>query len=82
MARLNSVWILLSIVVSRSWPLYKECLPSWRSARESIHGSAPGYVVAGSEHLVWRLQKALYSLKQSPHAWFDKFSVVVLGYGF
>ena len=42
----------------------------------------PGYVVAGSEHLVCQLQKALYGLKQSPHAWFDQFNAVVLGYGF
>ena len=42
----------------------------------------PGYVVAGSEHIVCQLQKALYGLKQSLHAWFDRFSAVVLGYGF
>uniref|UniRef100_A0A2N9IFK3 Reverse transcriptase Ty1/copia-type domain-containing protein n=1 Tax=Fagus sylvatica TaxID=28930 RepID=A0A2N9IFK3_FAGSY len=42
----------------------------------------PGYVVTGSEHLVCRLRKALYGLKQSPRAWFDRFSAVVLGYGF
>jgi len=40
------------------------------------------YVVAGNEHLVCRLRKALYGLKQSPCAWFDRFSVVVLGNGF
>ena len=42
----------------------------------------PGYVVTGSEHLVCRLRNALYGLKQSPRAWFDGFSAVVLGYGF
>ena len=42
----------------------------------------PGYVVSDSKHLVCRLRKALYGLKQSPRAWFDQFSVVVLGYGF
>jgi hypothetical protein len=29
---------------------------------------SPGYVVAGSEQLVCRLQKALYGLKKSPRA--------------
>ena len=42
----------------------------------------PGYVVTGSEHLVCRLRNALYGLKQSPCAWFNCFSAVVLGYGF
>lgn len=41
-----------------------------------------GYVVFGSEHLVCRLRSALYGLKQSPYVWFDRFSAVVLGYGF
>ncbi|GMP27046.1 hypothetical protein CsSME_00003220 [Camellia sinensis var. sinensis] len=41
-----------------------------------------GYVVPSSEHMVCRLQKALYGLKQSPHAWFDRFSAVVLSYRF
>ena len=42
----------------------------------------PRYVVSNSKHLVCQLRKALYGLKQSPRAWFDQFSVVVLGYGF
>lgn len=40
-----------------------------------------GYVVVGSEKLVCPLKKGLYGLKQSPHAFFDRFNVV-LGYGF
>jgi hypothetical protein len=28
------------------------------------------------------LKKALYGLKQAPHAWFEKFSVVILSLGF
>lgn len=31
-----------------------------------------GYVVEGSEHLVYRLKKALYGLKQAPRAWYNK----------
>lgn len=86
MARLNFVQILLFVVVSHSWPLYQLDIKNvflYRDLQEgSIHGSASGYVVDGSEHLVCQLQKALYCLKQSPRAWFDRFSVVVLGYRF
>jgi hypothetical protein len=42
----------------------------------------PGYIASGKEQLVFRLKKALYGLKQSPCAWFDKFIMVVLQYGF
>ena len=86
MARLNSVRILLSVAVSRSWPLYqldiKNAFLHGDLKEEVRMDQSPGYVVAGSEHLVCRLQKALYGLKQSPRAWFDRFSAVVLGYGF
>ena len=43
---------------------------------------SPSYVSPTGAHLVCRLRKALHGFKQSPHAWFDKFSVVVLQYGF
>ena len=41
----------------------------------------PGYVAQGESHMVCRLKKAIYGLKQSPRAWFDKFSIVVSAYG-
>jgi len=31
---------------------------------------------------VCRLQKALYGLKQAPHAWFQKFSTVIVSLSF
>jgi hypothetical protein len=31
---------------------------------------------------VCKLKKTLYDLKQAPHAWFDKFSVVISSLGF
>jgi hypothetical protein len=37
---------------------------------------------AGNEHLVCRLRKAMYGLKQSPRVQFDRFSFVVLELGF
>jgi hypothetical protein len=85
-ARLNSVRILLSIAVSRSWPLYqldiKNAFLHGDLQEEVYMDQPPGYVVTGSEHLVCQLRKALYGLKQSPRAWFDRFSEIVLRYGF
>ena len=41
----------------------------------------PGFVVQGEIRKVRHLQKSLYGLKQSPRAWFGKFSQVVETFG-
>ena len=41
----------------------------------------PGYVAQGG-NIVCRFRKAIYSLKQSPRAWFEKFGTVISGVGF
>ena len=40
-----------------------------------------GFVAQGESGLVCRLRRSLYSLKQSPRAWFDRFSYVVQEFG-
>ena len=40
-----------------------------------------GFVAQGEMGKVCRLRKSLYSLKQSPRAWFGKFSQVVEAFG-
>ena len=42
----------------------------------------PGYVAQGESSEVYLLKKAIYGLKQSPHAWFHKFSQLLFSYGF
>ena len=37
----------------------------------------PGFVAQGESGLVCRLHRSLYGLKQSPQAWFSRFSSVV-----
>ena len=41
----------------------------------------PGFVAHEEIDRVCRLQKSLYGLKQSPHAWFGKFSEVIEKFG-
>ena len=40
-----------------------------------------GFVAQGEIRKVCRLRKSLYGLKQSPHAWFDKFGHAVETFG-
>ena len=41
----------------------------------------PGFVAQEESGLVCRLRRSLYGLKQSPRAWFSRFSSVVQEFG-
>lgn len=50
---------------------------------EQIYMHQPeGYVQKGKEHLVWRLKKSLYGLKQAGRAWYQKIDTALLTLGF
>lgn len=42
----------------------------------------PRFVAKGESQKVCKLQKSIYSLKQSPKAWFEKSSPTLLDFGF
>ena len=46
-------------------------------ADEVYMEQAPGFVAQGESSLVCKLRRSLYGLKQSPRAWFSRFSSVV-----
>ena len=50
---------------------------------EEIYMSQPeGFAVPGKEHLVCRLKKSLYGLKQSPRQWYHKLNETFMQLGF
>ncbi|RVX16790.1 Retrovirus-related Pol polyprotein from transposon RE1 [Vitis vinifera] len=84
-AKTASVCLLLSMVVVCSWPLYqldiKNVFLHGDLAEEVYMEQPPGFVAQGESGLVCRLRRSLYGLKQSPRAWFGRFSSVVQEFG-
>ena len=79
--RLNSVRILLSMAVNYAWPLHQLDVSNsflYGDLAECVYmEQPPGYLVVGEDDKVCLLRHALYGLKQSHHAWFEKFSALL-----
>ena len=84
-AKIASVCLLLSMTAMCSWPLYqldiKNAFLHGDLAEEVYMEQPPGFVAQGESGLVCRLRRSLYGLKQSPQAWFGRFSFVVQEFG-
>ncbi|KAK4406722.1 Retrovirus-related Pol polyprotein from transposon RE2 [Sesamum angolense] len=86
-ARLNSIRVLFSLAVNLSWPMYQMDIKNaflYGDLNETVYmEQPPGYVAQGEkQRMVCKLKKAIYGLKQSPRAWFDKFSRIIGEFGF
>ena len=77
-AKMASIRLLFSMADIRSWPLYmldiKNAFLHGDLAEEVYMEQPPGIVAQGESGLVCRLRSSLYSIKQSPRAWFGRFS--------
>ena len=84
-AKMTFVCLLLSVVAMSSWPLYqldiKNAFFYGDLAEEVYIEQLPGFIAQGESGLVCRLRRSLYGLKQSPRAWFGRFSFVVQEFG-
>ena len=86
-AKINTVCILISLAVNLDWPLHQFDVKNaflHEDLQEEVYMELPprcNMQSEGGKH-VCRLKKALYSLKQSPRAWFGRFtkSMKALGY--
>jgi len=84
-AKMASVRFFLSMAAMNHWPLYqldiKNAFLHGDSEEEIYMEQPPGFIAQGEYGLVCKLQKSLYGLKQSPRAWFGKFSKVIQQFG-
>ena len=85
-ARLSSIRVLFSIALYQSWSLHQLDVSNaflYGDLEEKVFmEQPPGYVAQGESSEVCLLKKAIYGLKQSPRAWFHKFSQLLFSYGF
>ena len=80
-AKIAYVRLLHSMTAMCSWPLYqldnKNVFLHSDLTKEVYMEQPPGFVPQGESGLVCRLRRSLYGLKQSPRAWFGRFSSIV-----
>ncbi|KAE8719636.1 Mediator of RNA polymerase II transcription subunit 23 [Hibiscus syriacus] len=79
-AKLNTVRVLLSLAVNENWVLHqldiKNAFLNGNLEEEVYMRIPPG--VKSNTGKACRLLKSLYGLKQSPRAWFDRFTKVII----
>ncbi|RVW56445.1 Retrovirus-related Pol polyprotein from transposon RE1 [Vitis vinifera] len=85
-AKLNTIRILLSLAVNQHWCLQqldiKNAFLNGDLEEEVYMEIPPGFEESMAKNQVCKLQKSLYGLKQSPRAWFDRFTKAVLKLGY
>ncbi|KAI5317378.1 hypothetical protein L3X38_037085 [Prunus dulcis] len=86
-AKINTIRILLSLAANLNWPLHqfdvKNAFLHGNLEEEVYMDSPPGCKMGpNTSNMVCKLRKSLYGLKQSPRAWFGKFSKSMKDFGY
>lgn len=80
-AKLNTIRVLLSVAVNLDWPLQQLDVKNAflnGDLEDEVSMDLPlGFDEASKDGKICRLKKSLYSLKQSPQAWFDRFAKAI-----
>ncbi|CAL5369179.1 unnamed protein product [Camellia sinensis] len=83
-AKMTTVRTLISVAAAHQWPLFqldvKNAFLNGHLAEEVYMRPPPG--LSHSFGVVCRLRRALYGLKQSPRAWYERFHSIALQLGF
>ena len=84
-AKMTSIRIFISLAAKNDWVLHqldiKNAFLHGDLAEEVYMEQPPGFVAQGEYGKVCKLKKSLYGLKQSPRAWFGKFSQAIEKFG-
>ena len=75
-ARQETIRMLISLAAQKKWSIHhmdvKVSFLNGYLEEEVYVGQAQGFEIQGKEDHVYKLKKALYSLKQAPHAWYAR----------
>lgn len=84
--RIETIHLLLALAAKRSWEVHhldvKTAFLNGEIQEEIYVKQQEGFVKRGHEHLVYRLLKALYGLRQAPRAWYSKLNKCLIEIGF
>nr|GEZ11305.1 putative RNA-directed DNA polymerase [Tanacetum cinerariifolium] len=85
-AKIDTIRVLFSIAANKGWPLHQFDVTNaflHGELKEEVYMDPPlGFVESSNPREVCRLKKSLYGLKQSPRAWFGRFTLAMRKYGF
>ena len=85
-AKINTIRVLLSLAANLDWPLQqfdvKNAFLHGDLNEEVYMDLPPGYGTSTKVKVVCRLRKSLYGLKQSPRAWFGRFTTFMRRIGY
>ena len=80
-ARIETVRFIIALAASRGWRIHHLDVKTAflnGDLKETVYVSQPeGFKVEGSEDKVYKLEKALYGLRQAPRAWNEKLNQVL-----
>ena len=82
--RWETIRILVAIAVHLDWPIHQlDVLTAFLNGilKDDVYmAQPPGIMKPGTAHLVCKLHRALYGLKQSPRAWYARLHVALLSW--
>lgn len=84
-AKLNTVRVLLSLATNKDWPLHQLDVKNafLNSDLEEVYMDIPpGFENSSNPNKVCKIKKSLYNLKQSPRAWFGRFTEAIIQNGY
>lgn len=85
-AKAPTIRIVFAVAVSRGWPIHQlDVNNAFLKGRleEIVYMAQPeGYVSKTLPNHVCKLEKAIYGLRQTPRAWYDRFRSTLIGWGF
>ena len=81
---MSSIRVVLGLVVSLDLELeqldVKTAFLHGDLKKEIYMDQPEGFKVKGKEHMIYKLKKSLYSLKQAPRQWYKKFNSFMVGH--